>query len=109
MLNQSPERKARGCLEVVAKPRSISTHLLEASVSTVFDKLEVYIEGKDIQAFHRYDRTIIKFSNRKENLHIVHVSEDLNFLDLTQLDFSEAMKIFFNDSLSLCLLSWSLE
>ena len=67
---------------------------MEASVSKVFDKLEVYIEGKDIQAFHRYDRTIIKFSNRKENLHIVHVNEDLNFLDLTQLDFSEAIKSF---------------
>ena len=68
--------------------------LLEANVSKVFDKLGVHVEGKDIDACHRLkdnDRTIVKFSNRKDSLPILRVKKDLNSLDPTELDFPESL------------------
>ena len=98
------------CLEVVRIPTSIPNDSLEASISKVFDKFGVHIEGKDIQACHRLkdnDRVIIKFSNRKDSLQVLHVKKDLKSLDLTELDFPQGTRIFINESL--CLLSWSVE
>ena len=47
----------------------------------------------------RYSRAIVKFSNRKDSLQILHVKKDLKSLDLTELDFHEGTKIFINESL----------
>ena len=84
-------------------PTSIPNDLLEANVSKVFGKPGVHVEGKDIQARHRLkdnDKAIVKFSNREDSLQILHVFiSDLKSLDLTELDFSESMKIFINESL----------
>ena len=64
----------RECLEVAGIPTSTPNDLLEANVSKVFDKLGVYVEGKDIQAYHHLKdkgKAIVKFSYRKDyTLHI---------------------------------------
>ena len=76
----------RECLEIVEIPTSILKDL-EANVSKVFGKLGVHVEGKDIQACHRLkdnDRTIVKFSNRKESFQILRVKKDLKSLNPTE-------------------------
>ena len=81
---------------------SIPTDLLEANVSTVLGKLGGHVEGKDIQACHCLkdnDRVIVKFSNRKGSLQVLHVKKDLISLDPTELDFPQSTKIFVNESL----------
>ena len=83
---------------------------MEANISKVFDKLGVHVDGKDIQAcqcLKDNDRVIIKFSNRKDSLQVLHVKKDLKSLDPTELDFPEGTRIFINESL--CLLLWSVE
>ena len=63
---------------------------LEADISKIFDKLGVRAEVKEIQVRHRLkdnDRAIIKLSNRKDNLQVLCVNEDLKSLDLTGYDF----------------------
>ena len=61
---------------------------LEANISKVFDKLELHVDEKDIQACHRLkdnDRAIIKLSNREDNLQVFRVKKDVKSLDPTEL------------------------
>ena len=93
------------CLEVVRIPTSIPNDLLKANVSKVFDKLGVYVEGKDIQAYHCLkgnNRSIVNFSNRKDSLQVLCVKKDLKSLDVTELDFLEGTRVFINESLCAC-------
>ena len=102
LILEANESKKRECLEVVGIPTSLSNDSQEANISKVFDKLEVHVEGKDIQACHRLkdnDRVIIKFSNRKDSLQVLRVKKDLRTLDPTELDFPEGTRIFINESL----------
>ena len=57
---------------------------------------------RDIQAFHRLkdkDRTIVKFTNRKDCLRILRVKRQLKGLDPSAVDLPEGTKIFVNESL----------
>ena len=86
------------CLKVVKIPSSI----LSDTQVQVFDKLGFYVEGKDIQACHRLrdkDKAIVKSSNRKDSLQILHVKKYFKSLDPTELDFPESARIFINKSL----------
>ena len=85
-------------LEVVAKATSAANDLLKPNLSKVFDKLGVHADENDIPACHQNDRTITKFSNRKETLQILLVKNDLKSLDLYELDFFDATKTFINES-----------
>ena len=92
----------RNCLEVVGIPTSIPNDSLQADISKVFDKLGVHVDGKDIQACHCLednDRSIMKFSNRKDSLQVLRVKKDLKSLDPTELQFPEGTRIFINESL----------
>ena len=83
-------------------PTFIANDLLEANVSRIFYKLEVHVEGKDIQTCHRLkdnDKADIKFSNRKDSLQVLRVNKDLKSLEPTELDFPEGTRILINESL----------
>ena len=89
------------CLEVIGIPTSIPNDSLEANITKVFDKLGVHVKGKDIQACHHLkdnDSVIIKLSNRKDSLQVLHVKKDLKSWDPTELEFPEGTRIFINES-----------
>ena len=74
---------------------------MKANVSKVFDKFEVHVEEKDVQACHRSkdsDSVIIKLSDRKDSLQVLRIKKDLKSLDPTELDFPEGTRIFINES-----------
>ena len=57
---------------------------------------------RDIQACHRLkdkDRTIVKFTNRKDCLQILRVKRQLKGLHPAVVDLPEGTKIFVNESL----------
>ena len=68
----------------------------------MFQEICVDICDRDIQAFHRLknkDRTIVKFTNRKDCLRILRVKRQLKGLDPSAVDLPEDTKIFVNESL----------
>ena len=96
------DHSRREYLEVIGIPTSIPNDSLKANISKVFDKLGLYVEGKDINACHRLkdnDRVTIKLPNRKDSRQVLRVKKDLRSLDPTELDFPEGMRIFINESL----------
>ena len=71
-------------------------------VCDVFQKIGVDICDRDIQACHRLkdkDRTIVKFTNRKDYLRILRVKRQLTGLDPTAVDLPEGTKIVVDESL----------
>ena len=71
-------------------------------LSVVMYLVQMIQVKRDIQAYHHWkdnDRVTIKFSNRKDSLHVLRVKKDLKSLDPTELDFPEGTRIFINESL----------
>ena len=93
----------RECLEVAGIPSSVSDGNLENTVLKVFDKLGVQISSENIEACHRIkkdsDRTIVKFSKRKDCLQIMKVKKDLRNMSFTDIDLPSGTTLFLNESL----------
>ena len=89
----------RKCLEVIGIPKTVESKDLVHTVCKVFISIGFDIEENRIEACHRLtksDRTIVKFSQRKDCQHIKKGLKDLN---PTNLSFPEGTKIYLNDSL----------
>ena len=81
---------------------SVRDNALEQKVCDVIQEIGVDICYLDIQACHRLkdkDRTIVKFTNRKDCLRILRVKRQLKGLDPSAVDLPEGTKIFINESL----------
>ena len=92
----------RDTLEVIGIPMSVRDNVLEQKVCDVIQEIGVDIYDRDIQACHRLkdkDRTIVKFTNRKDCLRILRVKRQLKGLDPAAVDLPEGTKIFINESL----------
>ena len=93
----------RECMEISGIPSSVSDKELEEKVVKVFDKLGCNVKENCIEACHRIkkgsDKTIVKFSKRKDCQQIMSVKKDLRNMDLTSLEFPEGTTLFFNESL----------
>ena len=92
----------RDTLEVVGIPTSIRDNDLEQNILDVFQEIGVNICDRNIQGCHRLtdkDRTIAKFTNRKDCLRILRVKRQLKGLDPATVDLPEETKIFVNASL----------
>ena len=92
----------RDTLEVVRIPMSVRDNVLEQKVRDIIQEIGVDICGRDIHACHRLkdkDRTIVKFTNKKDCLRILRVKRQLKGLDPSTVDLPEGTKIFINESL----------
>ena len=79
----------RECAEFVGTPSSVERDQRELTFCRILHHIGVNISGKKIQACHllgkNSDRTIIKFSNRKDCKHTKRFKKDLKDLDATSL------------------------
>ena len=93
----------RECLEVMGIPPSVEHDQLEPTACRILHYIDVNISGDKIEACHRLgkksDRTIVKFSSRKDCEHTMRVKKDLKDLDATDLDLPAGTKLYINDSL----------
>ena len=92
----------RECVEVISIPKTVESKDLEHTVCKVFNSIGFDIEEDRIEACHRLtksDRTIFKFSRRKDCQHLMHNKKGLKDFNSTKLSFSEGTKIYVNDSL----------
>ena len=92
----------RECLEVIGIPKTVESKDLEHTVCKVFNSIGFDIEEDRIEACHRLtksDRTIVKFSRRKDCQHLMRIKKGLKDLNPTNLSFPEGTKIYVNDSL----------
>ena len=99
----------RDTLEVVGIPVSVRDSVLEQKVCDMFQEIAMDICDCDIQACHRLkdkDRTIFKFTIRKDYLRILSVKRQLEGLDLAAVDLPEGTKISVNESL--CPYYWGI-
>ena len=71
-------------------PSSVERDQLELTVCRILHHIGVNISGNKIEACHRLgknsDRTIVKFSSRKDCEHMMHVKKDLKHLVATYLE-----------------------
>ena len=85
---------------------SVEHDQLEPIVCRILHHIGVNISGDKIEACHRLgknsDRTIVKFSSRKDCEHTMRVQKDLKNLDATDLDLPAGTKLYINDSLCPC-------
>ena len=99
---ENAQYSRRDTLEVVGIPMPVRDNVLEQKVCDVIQEIGVDICDRDIQACHRLkdiDRTIVKFTNRKDCLRILRVKRQLKGLDPSAVDLPEGTKIFINESL----------
>ena len=99
---ENAQYSQRDTLEIVDIPNSVGNSVFEETVRSVFKKIGVEIDERDVQACHRLKekkRTIVKFLNRKDCLQILRVKKNLKSLDLTDPDFPENAKIFIREIL----------
>ena len=93
----------REYVEVVRIPSLVEHDQLEPTVCRILHHIGVNISGDKIEACHRLgknsDRTIVKFSSRKDCEHTMRVKKDLKDLDATDLDLPAGTKLYINDSL----------
>ena len=90
------------CVEVIGILKSVDSRDLEHTVCKVFNSIGFDIEEDRIEACHRLtksDRTIVKFSRRKDCQHLMRIKKGLKDLNPTNLSFPEGTKIYVNDSL----------
>ena len=89
-------------MEVIGIPKTVESKEFEHTVCKVFNSIG-FIMGEDrIEACHQLtkpDRTIVKFSRRKDCEHLMHIKKGLKYLNPTNLSFPEGTKIYVNDSL----------
>ena len=75
---------------------SVRDNVLEQKICDMFQEIGVDICGRDIQACHCLndkDRTIVKFTNRKDCLQILRVKRQLKGLDPAAVDLPEGTKL----------------
>ena len=92
----------RECVEVIGIPETVESKDLEHTICKVFNSIGFDIEEDRIEACHRLtksDRTIVKFSRRKDCQHLMRIKKGLKDLNPTNLSFPEGTKIYVNDSL----------
>ena len=93
----------RECEEVVGIPSSVEHYQLEPTVCRILHHIGVNVSGDKIEACHRLgrnsDRTIVKFSSRKDSEHMMHVKKDFKDLDATDLHLPAGTRLYINDSL----------
>ena len=91
------------CVEVAGIPSSVEHDQLEPTACRILHHIGVNISGYKIEACHRLgknsDRTIAKFSSRKDWEHTMRVKKDLKDLDASDLDLAAGKKLYINDSL----------
>ena len=90
------------CVEVIGIPKTVESKDLEHTVCKIFNSIGFDIEEDRIEACHRLtksDRTIVKFSRRKDCQHLMRIKKGLKDLNPTNLSFPEGTKIYVNDSL----------
>ena len=84
------------CVEVVGLPSSIEEEELEPTVCWVLQHIGVDITGISIKACHRLkkqsDRTIVKFSRRKDYEHVTRKKSELRKLKPSELDLPNGKK-----------------
>ena len=90
-------------MEIVGIPISVSHDSLEDKVLEIFDSLGCKVQKDNIEACHRLsstnDRTIIKFSKRKDCQQVLSVKKDLKNLNMEDLELPSSTRIFVNQSL----------
>ena len=99
---ENAQYSRRDTLEMVGIPMSFRDNVPEQKVCDVIHEIGVDICDRDIQACHRLkdiDRTIVKFTSRKDCLRILRVKRQLKGLDPSGVDLPEGTKIFINESL----------
>ena len=93
----------RECVEAVGIPSSVEHEQLEPTVCRILHHIGVNIPGDKIEACHRQgknsDKTIVKFSSRKDCGHTMCVKKYLKDLDATVLDLPAGTKLYINDRL----------
>ena len=93
----------RECVEAVGIPSSVEHEQLEPTVCRILHRIGVNVSGDKIEACHRQgknsDKTIVKFSSRKDCGHTMCVKKYLKDLDATDLDLPAGTKLYINDSL----------
>ena len=90
------------CVEVIGIPKTVESKDLEHTLCKVFNITGFDIGEDRIEACHRLtksDRTIVKFSRRKDCQHLMHIKKGLKDLNPAILSFPEGTKIYVNDSL----------
>ena len=95
----------RECVQVVGIPSSVEHDQLEPILCRILHHIGVNISGDKIEACHQLDenseKTIVKFSSRKDCEHKVGAKKDLKDLATTDLDLPARTKLYINDSLCL--------
>ena len=89
-------------MEVIGIPKTVESMDLEHTLCKVFNSIGFDIGQDRIEACHRLtksDRTIVKFSRRKDCEHLMRIKKGLKDLNPTNLTFPEGNKIYVNDSL----------
>ena len=85
----------RKCVDVIGIPKSVDSKDLEHTVCKVFNSIGFDIEEDRIEACRRLtksDRTIVKFSRRKDYQHLMRIKKRLKDLNPTNLVFQRAPK-----------------
>ena len=84
-------------MKVIGIQKTVESKDLEHTVCKVFNSIGFNI-GKDrIEVCNRLtksDRTIVKFSRRKDCQHLMRIKKGLKYLNLTNLSFPEGTKIY---------------
>ena len=89
-------------MDVIGITKTVESKDFELTVCKVFNILGFDIGQDRIESCHRLtksDRTIVKFSQRKDCQHLMRIKKGLKDLNPTNLSFLEGTKIYVNDSL----------
>ena len=87
-------------MEIIGIPKTVESKDFEHNVCKVFNSFG-FIMGEDrIEACHQLtksDRTIVKYSRRKDCEHLMGIKKGLKYLNPTNLSFPEGTEIYVND------------
>ena len=99
--NASAQYSRRECLEISGLPSDVKDEDLEGKVIEILSTIDVTVNPSQIEACHRLknDRTIIKFSSRKDCHNVLRNRKKLKDTDKTSLGLTKDHKIFINESL----------
>ena len=99
--NANSQYSRRECLEISGIPKKVDDDNLEAKVCEIFSSIDVEVSTDRVEACHRLknNRTIIKFSNRKDCVKVLKNRSKLKVSDKTVLGFDKDTKIYVNESL----------
>ena len=85
----------RECVEVIGSPKTVESKDLKHTVYKVFNSIGFDIGEDRIEACHRLtksDRTIVKFSRRKDCQHLMRIKKGLKDLNPKTGVFQRARK-----------------